>query len=264
MSLRFLLEAAALAVIAVVFSMHGQGGGVLYASLLLWLGAPFHDAAALSQFLIVVTSLSASWVFRSANKVDWAVALTLETAALSGGFIGGAASQLFNERALEAALAVSVFIAGCMMFKDLEASDPPPASKWRWYRNLDGRPYSVNIALGMPAALLIGILSGLSGTAGGFLKVPMFILLFRMPSDIALGSTQFMTIFTALGGFAGHLSHRTFVWGRALALGAFVFVGAQIGPRLSFRMGTEGIRKRFGWFLIAVSLVICVRMALTA
>jgi len=263
-SVQFLLQAAALAVIAVVFSMHGQGGGVLYASLLVGLGAPFHDAAALSQFLIVVTSLSASWVFRSANKVDWTVALTLETAALSGGFIGGAASQLFDDRALEAALAVSVFLAGCLMFKDFEARDPPPASRWRWYRNLDGRPYSVNLALGMPAALLIGILSGLTGTAGGFLKVPMFVLLFRMPADIALGSTQFMTSLTALGGLAGHLSHRSFDWSRAFLLGVFVFAGAQLGPRLSFRMSAEGIRKRFGWFLIAVSLVICARLAMMA
>ena len=244
--------------------MHGQGGGVLYASLLVSLGAPFHDAAALSQFLIFVTSLSASWVFRSANKVDWAVALTLEAAALSGGFIGGAASQLFNGLLLEAMLAVSVFGAGCFMFKKLEASEPPPDSKWRWHRNLDGRPYSVNLALGLPVALLIGILSGLTGTAGGFLKVPMFVLVFRMPPDIALGSTQFMTSLTALGGFAGHLSHRTFDWRRGLLLGVFVFIGAQIGPRLSFRMSAEGIRKRFGWFLIAVSLVICVRMAMMA
>lgn len=56
-------------VVAVVFSVLGQGGGVLYTPIQVWSGIDFHVAATTSLFLIMVMSLSASIVFRKANKI---------------------------------------------------------------------------------------------------------------------------------------------------------------------------------------------------
>lgn len=46
-------------IVAVVFSMLGQGGGVLYTPIQVWAGVELHIAATTSLFLIMIMSLSA-------------------------------------------------------------------------------------------------------------------------------------------------------------------------------------------------------------
>ena len=55
---------------AILFSMMGQGGGVVYTPLQVLLDIDFHTAATTSLFLIMVTSLSSSMVFRRAKRID--------------------------------------------------------------------------------------------------------------------------------------------------------------------------------------------------
>jgi len=64
--------------VAILFSILGQGGGVLYTPLQVWSGIDFHTAATTSLFLIMVMSLSSSIVFRKAKRIDWPLAIVLE------------------------------------------------------------------------------------------------------------------------------------------------------------------------------------------
>ena len=75
-------------VIATVFSSLGVGGGVVYTPAQLLFGIEFHTAASTSLFLIMVTSLSATLVFRRAATVDWPLAIVLEAATAFGAFLG--------------------------------------------------------------------------------------------------------------------------------------------------------------------------------
>ena len=87
-------------VVAVVFSMLGQGGGTLYTPIQVLAGVDFHVAATTSLFLIMVTSLSATIVFRKAKRVDWPLAIVLETVTTLGGLAGGLSSGRFSGTAL--------------------------------------------------------------------------------------------------------------------------------------------------------------------
>ena len=203
--------------------MQGLGGGVLYTPIQVLFGVDFYEAATRSQLFIIVTSVSSMLIFRKAGKIDWPVALTLEAPAVTGGYLGGFYAQRFPEEGLLLVLALLVMMAALSMLRDLPPSQAGLAngSHWGvWRRRQGRRSYDVNLVQGLPVFFLIGVFSGLAGVAGGFLKIPVMALLFRMPMDVVLGCSAVMVSLTALGGLFGHLAAAgSWDWGPNLAAG---------------------------------------------
>ena len=102
-----------------------------------------------------------------------------------------------------------VAIAGFVMIKQFELDHKGASQRYSafvWRRVVGGRRFSVNLAMALPISFLAGLVSGMVGVGGGVLKVPMMVLLFGIPMDIAIGSSAFMIGVTATGGFSGHLA----------------------------------------------------------
>lgn len=253
---------SAIFLVSIIFSMLGQGGGALYTPIQVWAGVDFHVAATTSLFLIMVISLSATLVFRKAGRVDWPLALVLESVTASGAFLGGIFSGHFSSAVLSMIFsAVLAFAAFFMILdpgqdqKDRRESSGPLF----WKRQFGARVYAVNMPLALGLSFIAGIFSGMLGVGGGILKVPLMVLLLGVPMEIAIGSSAFMVGFTAAGGFLGHVVSGHWDWRMSLILGVAVFAGAQIGARKSLKMDRQKLRKWSGWILFAVALIMAVK-----
>lgn len=254
--------AAILFAVAVLFSMLGQGGGVLYTPVQVLFGVDFHTAAATSLFLIMTISLSSSIVFRKAAKIDWPLAIALETVTAAGGFAGGLWSGRFSGSSLSVLFALVMVLAGLFMIRRFEAEHHCPKTSsgfFAWRRELGGQPYCVNLAVALPVSAAAGMISGMVGVGGGILKVPMMVLLFGIPMDVAIGSSAFMIGLTAAGGFAGHVTSGHWDWRASLLLGVVVFIGGQIGSRLSLKLDKSKLKRAFGWFLLVIAAAMLVK-----
>lgn len=249
-------------VVATVFSMLGQGGGVLYTPIQVWLGIDFHQAATTSLFLIVVTSLSASLVFHKAKKIDWPLAFALETVTAAGSFAGGLSSESFSGATLSIFFGVVVAVASIFMIHPMRPSLPcveRKASFFSWNRTLNEQTYCINLAIALPMSFIAGSISGMVGVGGGILKVPMMVLLFGIPMDIAVGSSAFMVGLTASGGFAGHVINGHWDWKVSLMLAIAVFVGGQFGSRFTVKLDKAKLKKSFGYFLLVIAVTMVVK-----
>ena len=252
------LSTLALAIIlgagAVGFSMHGLGGGVLYTPVQLLFGIEYHTAVLQSQWFTLLTAISAVLIFRKVGKVDWSLALVLESNSFAGAFLGGYFVKTIPAMPLTVLLAVLVLAAGIVMKINFQ---PPKQfgkkASWHWLRNIGDVQYHANLAAGLPLAFLIGICSGLTGAAGGFLKIPMLVRLFGAPLEVAFASSAFMVGITATGGLLGHLAQGEVSWHSPVLLSVFVLVGSQIGPRLTLRSKPADIKKRFAMYLFALA-----------
>ena len=111
---------------------------------------------------------------------------------------------------------------------------------------------------------IAGLASGMVGVGGGILKVPMMVLLFGIPMDIAVGSSALMVGITAAGGFAGHVTSGHWDWRASLLLAIAVFAGGQIGSRISVGLDKKKLKKGFGWFLLLIALMMFLRLWLGA
>lgn len=234
----------------------GIGGGVLYTPLQVLYGVDIYTAAATSLFLIIILSLSATRVYRKANKVDWQLAFVLEIFSICGGFAGGFFSDLVPALTLKIILVVTLIIAAVFMFlKDTAAIKIGTGSEkiYVWKRERNGISYDVNLLIALPIALIAGILSGMLGIGGGVLKVPMMTLLLGIPMDIAISTSVFMVGITSLAGFSGHLLAGHWNWKMSLILAPFVFVGAYIGAHTMLRTDKKKLKFLFGVFLILIA-----------
>ena len=257
-----LLLSAIIFLIAIVFSMLGQGGGTLYTPIQVLFGIDFHTAATTSLFLIMITSLSATLVFRKAKRVDWSLAVVLETVTALGGFIGGYVSGNISGQHLSWFFAALVAFAAIFMiheFKQKPKALPHKKYWFHWIRHFNQQQYAVNLLLALPVSFLAGLSSGLIGVGGGILKVPLMVLLLGIPMDIAVGSSALMVGLTAAGGFAGHLAAGHWDWKTSLMLGVAVFIGGQIGARKALSIDKKKMKKLFGWFLLGIAFLMLVK-----
>jgi len=241
---------------AAISSMIGIGGGVLYVPILLAFGFPFYQAAAISLFIIMALSLSATLVYYRVQLVDWKLALTIEPLIAITALIGGYYSSFIQINGLKVLFVLVLIVSGYFMIKPIKEIQDKFINerKWGyWLRKFGEEEYSVNLLLGLPIATLSGLTAGLLGTGGGATKVPLMVLLLGVPMKIAVGTSCFMVGITALFGFWGHFFAGHFEPKMALILALVVFVGAQAGSRISIKVDKILLKKIYAVFLFLIS-----------
>ncbi|MBU4603258.1 sulfite exporter TauE/SafE family protein, partial [bacterium] len=103
-----------------ISSMIGIGGGVLYVPILLAFGFPFYQAAAISLFIIMALSLSATLVYYRVQLVDWKLALTIEPLIAITALIGGYYSSFIPIKELQILFILVLIVSGYFMIKPIK------------------------------------------------------------------------------------------------------------------------------------------------
>ena len=239
-----------------ISSMIGIGGGVLYVPILLAFDFPFYQAAAISLFIIIALSLSATLVYYRVQLVDWKLALTIEPIIAITALIGGYYSPFIQIKGLKVLFALVLIISGYFMIRSIKEIQNKFINKRKWgylLRKFGEEEYSVNLLIGLPLTALAGLVAGLLGTGGGAIKVPLMVLLLGIPMKIAVGTSCFMVGITALFGFWGHYFAGHFELKMALILALVVFAGAQAGSRISIKVNKILLKKIYAIFLFLIS-----------
>jgi len=247
---------------SIFFGMIGIGGGVLYTPLQIFLGIPVHNAVATSLFIIVFSATSATVVYAKNRKIDLKLALILETATAIGAFTAGYLSKYVPERFIVVLFSIVLFTVAIMMIRGsvfrTQSKKLYPKYLILWHREFMGEKYTVPLLLAIPISVVAGSVASLCGIAGGTVKVPLMVLLFGVPMDIAIGTSTFMIAVTALSGLLGHaISGHFQIW--AVPLGLSVLIGGNIGARIAIKTSKGKLRKIFGYFLLFVSLTMLFR-----
>lgn len=248
--------ALALTLVAFAASIIGIGGGVLYTPIQLFFGTKIHEAAANSLFLIIILSLSATFIYHRAQRVDWKMALFLEIFTVAGGFAGGYFSEFISETVLTIILIAVVIFSGFTMLvhKGNSLSRSALCDKWYiWKRMCNNEEYFLNLIVACPIAVLAGMIGGMVGVGGGIIKVPMMVLLLHVPVDIAIATSIFMVGITAAGGFAGHVVAGHWNWKLSLLLTPGVFLGARLGAHCMLKINKEKLKRIFGVLMLILA-----------
>jgi len=239
-----------------ISSMIGIGGGVLYVPILLAFGLPFYQAAAISIFIIMALSISASLVYYRVQLIDLKLALIIEPLTAIMSLIGGYYSSFIQIKGLKILFILVLIVSGYFMIKPIKEIQDKFINqrKWGyWLRKFGEEEYSVNLLLGLPITALAGLIAGLLGIGGGIVKVPLMVLLLGVPMKIAVGTSCFMVGITALFGFWGHFFAGHFEPKIALILALVVFGGAQAGSRISIKVDKILLKKIYVMFLFLIS-----------
>ena len=148
--------------------------------------------------------------------------------------------------------AVLMLAASFAMIKGIKKETPAHTS---------GPAHSLKI--NVPKLLLYGIgigwVTGFLGAGGGFLLIPILVLILGLPMQQAVGTSLFIIGLNSLIGFTGDLGHFAIDWLFLLKITAIAIVGIFIGGKLSKRIKGEKLRKGFGWFVLTMGNFILIK-----
>ncbi len=108
-----------------------------------------------------------------------------------------------------------------------------------------------NRPLLVAAAAGVGLFTGLLANGGGFLLVPMYLLVFGLRMRQSVGTSLLVIAVLSIPTLATHWALGHIDWTVAAAFGAGLLPGGAIGSHFAQRFAGPWVRKAFGYFLIA-------------
>ncbi len=225
-------------------ALMGLGGGIFLVPLLsFFFHLPIRVAVGASLVGVIATSAGVAAIAPRGRGADVSLALRLEVASTAGAIGGGMLAGFFDTRLLNILFASVVFLAaGYTLYKARGKKAGRGGAGMvpdRLFRT-DYKP--VRWPAGLSASALAGMISGLLGVGGGFIKVPVMYAVMDIPLGIATATSNFMVGITAAASVFVYYGrgdiHPALVVPTALG----VFVGAMLGAFVLSRLRASWLR----------------------
>ncbi len=222
--------------------MFGKGGSAIATPLLHLAGVPAIVALAAPLPATIPSTLAGTWAYWREELVDrrvlrWSIAIGVPATAL-GAFltrwIGGGVLVHVTDVVI-AGLGIRFLLAP----HDHERSyDWPPA-------------YRVRLAT---VAAVVGLVSGLLANSGGFLLVPLYLTVLRMPIKASFASSLAVAAVLAVPGTIVHAALGHIDWRVVIVFGAASVPLSYVGARVALRSNPARLERVYGGVLAGLGL----------
>jgi hypothetical protein len=225
----------------VLSGLLGVGGGFVLIPLLSATQVPIREAVATSLLYVVFVAAAGAWSHLRQGTVDWVLAATLAGGAIPAAPLGSLAAHHLPAALLEVTFAGLAFAACAGLFLRREprfAGHPDGMGAgqdrayvfWRRCRYAGTEHvFRVDALRGVLLGVGIGFISGLLGLGGGWLLVPLLVLVMGIPVPVAVGTSLVAILAPALTGALAHYRLGNLEPGRALPLVLAGIVGVRGG-----------------------------------
>lgn len=233
------LGLALASLIGLSLGLLGGGGSILTVPVLVYvLGIAAKPAIAMSLPVVGVTSLISAGLHWRIGNVRVRTALPFGMLAMIGAY-AGARLALFVSGTVQLTLLALAMLAAAGSLLNGNRREAEPTAPPR-------------VALLVPVALGVGVLTGLVGIGGGFLVVPALVLLARIPMRQAVGTSLLVIAMNSASGFAGYLGAVELDWSFLAGFTAASVVGALVGTALVSRVPQAALTRGFAVLLLAM------------
>ncbi|MFB7511656.1 sulfite exporter TauE/SafE family protein [Streptomyces sp. NPDC056144] len=234
--------------IGVSLGILGGGGSILTVPILVYLaGQDTKEAIATSLFVVGVTSLAALVPHARAHRVRWRTGLLFGAFSMVGAYGGGRLAEYIPGTVLLVAFALMMLATAYAMLRK-----PRDGARKKTRPDHGDLPLK-HIAV---EGLVVGAVTGLVGSGGGFLVVPALAILGGLPMGIAVGTSLLVIAMKSFAGLAGHLNGVSIDWGLAVTVTVAAVAGSLVGARLAGRIPQDALRKAFGWFVVVMGVFV--------
>lgn len=104
--------------------------------------------------------------------------------------------------------------------------------------------------------LLIGVFTGLVGAGGGFLIIPVLVIMAKLDMKKAVATSLLIIAINSLIGFIGDVGTTDIDWKFLLIFSFISIVGIFIGIYLNKLIDGKKLKKGFGWFVLVMGVYI--------
>ena len=241
-------------VVGLTLSMMGAGGSIITVPALVFItDLPVHEATGTALLVVVGLAVvgGVSHYRRGATMPKMAAAVGLS--GIGGSIAGAWLNQRADEDLILLFLALLMIVAGARMLQGAVGRGGETDGE------LAARPASSRLVLGAAAGSVLGLLTGFFGLGGGFLIVPLLVVVLGLPMRLAVGTSLLVISMHAGAGLIGHLSFGNVDFGAAAPFLGGGLVGAVVGSRFSGRIRENWHRIVFSMLLFSVAGLLLAR-----
>ncbi len=184
-----------------VSGMLGIGGSIIKYPMLLYIppllgftAFTAHEVSGISAVQVFFASIAGVWAYRKGGYLNKSLIVYMGAAILVGSFVGSYGSRFLSETGVNVVYGILALIAAVMMFIPKKHIDDKPMHE-----------VSFNKVLASILAFIVGIGSGIVGAAGGFLLVPIMLVVLGIPTRMTIATSLAITFISSIGGTIGKL-----------------------------------------------------------
>jgi uncharacterized membrane protein YfcA len=252
----------------------GAGGGFILVPILL-IVYPHEDTELITSISLAVVffnALSGSWAYSRMKRIDYKSGIIFAIATVPGAILGAVSTAYVPRPVFDLVFGILMIAAGIFLW--LSAKDEHVHANAHLHQQTPGKKssrlvlrdfidadgmryrYEYNPVIGIVLSVFVGFLSSLLGVGGGFIHVPALSRLLNFPVHVATATSHFVLAIMALTGTLVHIARGVFDHGvrRTAILALGVLLGAQIGARLSNRVGGKWIIRGLALALVFVGI----------
>lgn len=252
------MEYVILAIIAlsagVIGALVGLGGGIILVPATLFVGIELglidgitpQTVVGLSAVMMIFTGLSSTLFFMKKKTVDFKSGLIFFAGSAPGTILGAFINKKIELDSFNLYFGILLIVLATLLL----VRDYLKPVKW-FVKH--GKPrvfidqtkqkhtygYPLWFALGLTFS--IGLASGLFGIGGGSIIVPAMILLFLFPPHVAVGTSMFMVLLSALLNSVTHISLGNVPWLYTIPVIPAAYIGAKVGAFLNQKMNSKTV-----------------------
>ncbi|HEX8769735.1 MAG TPA: sulfite exporter TauE/SafE family protein [Acidimicrobiales bacterium] len=242
-----LLTGASGLVIGVLMGLFGVGGSSVATPVLSLLGVPALAAVASPLPATIPAATLAARRYITAGEARTRAAAWSLVGGIPGTVVGALLSQVVGGSALLLASGIALVAVGTRIIRPI--SDVDRASGGRRRQN---RPLLI------AACATVGLLTGLLANGGGFLFVPLYLLVFGLRMRQAVGTSLLVIAVLSMPTLATHWALGHVNWSVATAFAGGLLPGAAVGGHIAHLLPGPSVRRSFGWFLAGFGVLFTV------
>jgi uncharacterized protein len=255
----------------------GGGGSILTVpALVLVLREPVHAATTASLVIVGVTALVAAVTHARAGRVRWAGGLVFGAIGVTASYAGSAANRAVDPGVLMLAFAGLMVVAALAMLlrqpRPAPALPAPqqgptaPAFAGNGSAVLTAPPLTrvasrTGVLRLVAAGLAVGFLTGFLGVGGGFLIVPVLVLVLRYDMPVAVGTSLLVIALNSAAALAARAGDATFHWATIVPFTLAAVASSMAGKRCADLLPPSRLTRAFAALLFVVALYTAISSA---
>ena len=245
------------ALVGLALGLLGGGGSVLTVPILVYVSGLGAGEAVASGLVVVggASFLGALGHWREGN-LEWRMAAVLAPSAVTGAYAGARLAVFLGEAAQLSLFAVVVLLAAFSMLREGEPEGEERDDVGASRGVLAGAIPVASVARILAGGAAAGVVTGLVGVGGGFLVLPVLVLLGNLPMKRAVGTSLPIIAANSAAGFAGYAGRVEVPWAFLSAFTAASLVGVLAGTYAARFVPQERLKRYFAVSLIAIGLFV--------
>jgi uncharacterized membrane protein YfcA len=242
-----------------LMGIFGSGGSIITVPALLFLlDIEPKSAIAMSFGIVAITASVSAINYWMHGNVNIKITLVFGFFGIIGSYAGALLGVITPILLQEELFSMVMYAAAWSMLKSDKQTDKPV--------NECGdisceKINNVNLAL---QGAGIGVITGIIGVGGGFLIVPVLVVLSGLSTKRAIGTSLSIVALNSFSGFEGY-AHSIAVDYELMAIFTIIaIIGSFIGHMIFNKLHPEHLKKAFGFFLIFMATYMFIKSILLA